>query len=78
VKDVASGLFLLALGLPMAWLTVMQIRKREVAGVTFFDLAGAAIPPLRRPMFWASTIFLGLLTAVALIGAVVFFTTAMA
>lgn len=77
MRDVASGLFLLALGLFMSWLTVMQIRTREVTGETIFDLAGAVIPPLKRPMFWASTIFLGLLAAVALIGAIVFFMMAM-
>jgi hypothetical protein len=77
VRDVAFGLFLLALGLSMTWLTVMQIRTREVTGETIFDLAGAVIPPLKRLMFWASTIFLGLLAVVPLIGAVAFFMKAM-
>lgn len=77
MRDVAFGLFLLAVGLFMVWLTVMQIRTREVTGETVFDLVGTVIPPLKRPMFWASTIFLGLLAVVGLIGAVVFFTTAM-
>lgn len=77
LRDVAFGLFLLAVGLFMVWLTVMQIRTREVTGETVFDLVGTVIPPLKRPMFWASTIFLGLLAVVGLIGAVVFFTTAM-
>jgi hypothetical protein len=61
----------------MAWLAVMQIRTREVTGETIFDLVGAVIPPLNGVMFWASTIFLGLLSAVALIGAVAFFGKAM-
>ncbi len=77
MRDVAFGLFLLAGGLFMTWLTVMQIRTREVTGETIFDLAGAVIPPLKRPMFWASTIFLGLLAVVPLIGAVAFFMKAM-
>jgi hypothetical protein len=55
----------------------MQIRTRDVTDDTIFDLVGAIIPPLRRPMFWASTIFLGLLAVVALIGAAVFLAKAM-
>ena len=73
MRDVAFGLFLLAVGLFMGWPTVMQVRTREVTGETIFDLAGAVIPPLKRPMFWASTTFLGHLAVVALIGAVAFF-----
>lgn len=73
VRDVAFGLFLLVMGLFLAWLTVMQIRTRDVTGETIFDLVGTVIPPLRRPMFWASTIFLGLLAVVGLTGAVAFF-----
>ena len=77
MRNVAFGLFLLALGLFMTWLTVMQIRTREATGQTIFDLAGAVIPPLERLMFWASTILLGLLAVVELIGAVAFFMKAM-
>jgi hypothetical protein len=77
VTDVVFGLFLLAAGLFMTWLTAMQIRTREVTGETLFDLAGAAIPALKRPMFWASTILLGLLAVVTLVGAGAFFTKAM-
>jgi len=77
LRDVAFGLFLLVLGLFISWLTVMQIRTRQVSGETIFDLAGAVIPPLRRPMFGASTIFLGVLAVVPLIGAVAFFMKAM-
>jgi hypothetical protein len=51
VSDVAFGLFLLAVGLSLTGLTVMQIRTREVTGENIFDLAGAVIPPLKRPMF---------------------------
>jgi hypothetical protein len=72
VSDVAFGLFLLVVGLFMTGLTVMQIRTREVTGENVFDLAGAVIPPLKRPMFWASTLFLGLLAVVGLMGAVAF------
>jgi hypothetical protein len=77
VRDVAFGLLLLALGLSMTWLTMMQVRTREVTGETIFDLAGAVIPPLERLMFWASTIFLGVLAVVPLIGSVAFFMKAM-
>ena len=77
MRDVAFGLFLLAAGLFMSWLTLMQVRTREVTGETVFDLVGAVIPPLKRPMFWASTVFLGLLAVVTLIGAVAFFLSAM-
>jgi hypothetical protein len=70
-------LFLLALALFLMWLTLMQIRTRQVTGETFFDLVGAVIPPLKPLMFWASTIFLGLLAVVALIGSVVHFMVAM-
>jgi hypothetical protein len=72
VSDLAFGLFLLAAGLFMTGLTVMQIRTREVTGENIFDLAGAAMPPLKRPMFWASTLFLGLLAVLTLIGALAF------
>ena len=71
--DVAFGLLLLSLGLLTTWLAVMQVRTRNVTGETIFDLVGAVIPPFRRPMFWASTIFLGLLAVVALVGAAAFF-----
>ena len=37
---------------------------------TLFDVVGAVIPPLKPLMFWVSTVFLGLLAVVALIGAV--------
>lgn len=77
MRDLAFGLFLLALSLFMTWLTVMQIRTRAVTGETIFDLSGAVIPPLKRLMFWASTIFLGLLAVVPLIGATAFFMKAM-
>ena len=73
VRDVGFGLVLLAVGLFMTWLTVMQIRTQEVTGETLFDLVGAVIPPLKPLMFWASTIFLGLLAVVGLIGAGAFF-----
>jgi len=71
MSHVGLGLFMLAIGLGVAWMAVMQIRTRDVTGENIFDLAGAVIPPLRKPMFWASTIFLGLLAAVALTGAVI-------
>lgn len=77
MRDVAFGLFLLVGGLFLAWLAAMQIRTRDVTGETIFDLVGAVIPALRRPMFWASTIFLGLLAVVGLTGAVAFFMKAM-
>jgi hypothetical protein len=70
VRYIGLGLFLLTLGLFLAWLTVMQIRTREVTGETLFDVVGAVIPPLKPLMFWVSTVFLGLLAVVALIGAV--------
>ena len=70
MRYIGLGLFLLALGLFLAWLTVMQIRTREVTGETLFDVVGAVIPPLKPLMFWVSTVFLGLLAVVALIGAV--------
>ena len=73
MRYIGLGLFLLALGLFLAWLTVMQIRTREVTGETLFDVVGAVIPPLKPLMFWASTIFLGLLAVVGLIGAGAFF-----
>ena len=57
----------------MTWVTVMQIRKREVTGETIFDLVGAVVPPLSRPMFWASTMLLALGALLPLIGAVAFF-----
>ena len=72
MRNVAFGLFLLSLGLSMTWLTVMQISKREVTGETIFDLVGAVVPTLNRPMFWASTMFLALSAVVPLIGAVAF------
>ena len=77
VRDIAFGLFLLVMGLFLAWLTAMQIRTRDVTGETIFDLVAAVIPPLRRPMFWASTIFLGLLALLGFTGAVAFFMKAM-
>ncbi len=70
MRYIGLGLFLLTLGLFLAWLTVMQIRTREVTGETLFDVVGAVIPPLKPLMFWVSTVFLGLLAVVALIGAV--------
>jgi hypothetical protein len=77
MSDIAFGLFLLVAGLFLTLLTVAQVRAREVTGENIFDLAGAIIPPLRWPMFWASTIFLGLLAVVTFIGAVAFFMKAM-
>ena len=77
MRYVGLGLFLLALGLFLTWLTLMQIRARQVTGETIFDVAGAVIPPLKPLMFWASTVFLGLLAVVALIGSVVHFMVAM-
>ena len=77
MKGAGFGLFLLVTGLFLAWLTAMQIRTRDVTGENIFDLVGTIIPPLKRPMFWASTIFLGLLAVVALSGATVFLAKAM-
>jgi hypothetical protein len=76
VRDVGSGLLLLLLGLGLGWVTVQQHRTREPTGETIFDLVGATIPGLKRPMLWASSLFLGLLAVVALIGAVVHFAKA--
>ena len=70
MRYVGLGLFLLALGLFLTWLTLMQIRTRQVTGESIFDVVGAIIPPLKPLMFWVSTVFLGLLAVVALIGAV--------
>lgn len=77
MRDVAFGLFLLCGGLGLAWITVVQFRSRDPSGETIFDLVGAIIPALKRPMFWASTAFLGVLAAVSLVGAAVFFTSAL-
>jgi hypothetical protein len=77
VSDVAFGLFLLLVGLAMAGITVLQFRSREPAGETIFDLVAAIFPAVERPMFWASTAFLGLLAAVALVGAAIFFMSAL-
>lgn len=76
MRDVGFGLLLLFLGLGLGWVTVQQHRKREPTGETIFDLVGATIPALKRPMLWASSLFLGLLAVVALIGAVVHFAKA--
>ena len=77
MRYVGLGLFLLALGLFLTWLTLMQIRTRQVTGESIFDVVGAIIPPLKPLMFWASTVLLGLLAVVALIGSVVHFMVAM-
>jgi hypothetical protein len=77
VSDVAFSLFLLCAGLGLARLTVAQFRTREATGETIFDVGGAIFPALKRPMFWASTAFLGLLAAVGLVGAAAFFVRAL-
>ena len=73
MRYVGLGSLLLAGGLFLAWLTFMQIRTRQVTGETIFDVVGAVVPPLKPLMFWASTVFLGLLAVVALIGSAVHF-----
>ena len=77
MRYVGLGSFLLALGLGLTWLTLMQIRTRQVTGETIFDVVGAVVPPLKPLMFWASTVFLALLAVVALIGSAVHFMMAM-
>lgn len=77
MRDVAFGFFLLFIGLSLAWLTVHQYRRREAFGETVFDLVGAIFPALERPMFWASTIFLGVLAVLPLVGAGAFFVRAL-
>ena len=76
MRDVGFGLLLLVLGIGLSWVTVQQHRTRQPTGETVFDLIGAAIPVLKRPMLWASTLFLGLIAVVALIGAVAHFAKA--
>lgn len=77
MSDIAFGILLLSLGLGMTWLTVLQYRRRDASGETIFDVVGAIIPALERPMFWASTVFVGLLAIIALIGAGAFFMRAL-
>ena len=77
MRDIAIGLFLLLMGAVLGWATMMQHRTREPSGETVFDIVGAVVPILKRPMLWLSTLFLGLLAVVALIGAMAFLMKAM-
>jgi hypothetical protein len=68
MRDVGTGLFLLFIGSVLIWYVVAQHRTGENI-IAPFDVVAAKHPALKFPLIWASTIVIGFLGLIPVMGA---------